>query len=603
MRTIIFLIILTLITCFNFISCSGGDDKNDGQEELSSDKQLLSFVINSSEAEIVINENSKTVSLVLPAGSMVQTPTITVSEGATVSPASGVEQDFSDNVIYTVTAEDGSEVEYTIQAQGVSTPLASIITSFVFSAELNNDLTEDIIGIINQEEKIISFGEQLQGIDVTSLIPTLIISQNATVSPDSGVAQDFSDTVTYTVTGGDDSTSEYNVYLESINLPIITGFAFNAASNDALNEDVIGEINETTQTIEIVVPEGTDVTALTAEVITENAISYTPDGAQDYTQPVTITVSSENDEFTSDYEVIVTIEDDPFLQNGIRVKELASLPEAGRVSVDVDYVSTRFTSFTLNGKGYVVNRHGKVFEYDPENNTWTEKADFPGEDRVSSYGFTMGNYGYIGFGYIDGAIHAEDIWAYNATNDSWKELTNVTEMPILGIYKPYATVMAFSDKLYIANGAFNDFFAGTISGNTSVNWASTKITSYPSDERSTPMYFSINGKYYWGGARPAGVNVHSRKFYSYTQGSNNWETLNDLPDDLIRDRLDYTFTIGNYAYSLDADVVWKYYSASDTWEKIDFDILTPYYNVTFTIGDTAYVMYEEGAKFYSFKEE
>src|SRR5690606_35992265 len=125
-----------------------------------------------------------------------------------------------------------------------------------------------------------------------------------------------------------------------------------------------------TKTIEVIVPEGTDVTDLTAEIITENAISYAPEGAQDYTQPLTVTVSSEDDEFTSDYEVTVIIEDDPFLENGIRIEELAAFPEAGIVS-DTDYLTTSYTSFTLDGKGYIVNREGKLFEYDPENNTWT----------------------------------------------------------------------------------------------------------------------------------------------------------------------------------------------------------------------------------------
>lgn len=42
------------------------------------------------------------------------TPNFTVSLGATVSPASGVTQDFDNPVEYTVTAEDGSETVYTL---------------------------------------------------------------------------------------------------------------------------------------------------------------------------------------------------------------------------------------------------------------------------------------------------------------------------------------------------------------------------------------------------------------------------------------------------------------------------------------------------------
>ncbi|MBE8719967.1 hypothetical protein [Sphingobacterium pedocola] len=42
-------------------------------------------------------------------------PTIRVSEGATISPASGTEVEFSENTTYTVTAEDGTVRNYTIK--------------------------------------------------------------------------------------------------------------------------------------------------------------------------------------------------------------------------------------------------------------------------------------------------------------------------------------------------------------------------------------------------------------------------------------------------------------------------------------------------------
>lgn len=44
------------------------------------------------------------------------TPTITVSLGATISPGSGESQDFSSDVVYTITAEDGTETTYTISS-------------------------------------------------------------------------------------------------------------------------------------------------------------------------------------------------------------------------------------------------------------------------------------------------------------------------------------------------------------------------------------------------------------------------------------------------------------------------------------------------------
>lgn len=52
----------------------------------------------------------------LPTGTDVTAlqPTIVVSDLATVSPASGEEQDFTDPVTYTVTAEDETTQEYVV---------------------------------------------------------------------------------------------------------------------------------------------------------------------------------------------------------------------------------------------------------------------------------------------------------------------------------------------------------------------------------------------------------------------------------------------------------------------------------------------------------
>ena len=67
-------------------------------------------------ALIEINEETHEITATAPNGTQVDnlTPTITVSDKAQVSPESGVAQDFTDPVVYTVTAEDGSQQEYTV---------------------------------------------------------------------------------------------------------------------------------------------------------------------------------------------------------------------------------------------------------------------------------------------------------------------------------------------------------------------------------------------------------------------------------------------------------------------------------------------------------
>ena len=80
----------------------------------SSEKKILEFKFASPEVKAVITENAKTIVAVVPFGTDVTAlvPIITVSDKATVSPASGMPVNFTNPVVFTVTAEDGSTTTY-----------------------------------------------------------------------------------------------------------------------------------------------------------------------------------------------------------------------------------------------------------------------------------------------------------------------------------------------------------------------------------------------------------------------------------------------------------------------------------------------------------
>lgn len=86
----------------------------------------------------------------------------------------------------------------------------------------------------------------------------------------------------------------------------ITGFSFLAAENPALSDDVTASINETIQTINVDVPNGTDVTALSPDIEISAGALISPVGEQDFTAPVTYTVTAE-DGTTVDYTVTITV--------------------------------------------------------------------------------------------------------------------------------------------------------------------------------------------------------------------------------------------------------------------------------------------------------
>ncbi len=88
------------------------------------------------------------------------------------------------------------------------------------------------------------------------------------------------------------------------------------------------------------------------------------------------------------------------------------------------------TGFAINGKGYVglgvvdgAHTSTKLkdwWEFDPNANTWTKKANFPGGAREYAGGFAVGNYGYV----CGGEEVATDLWQYNPALDTWTKKTS-----------------------------------------------------------------------------------------------------------------------------------------------------------------------------------
>lgn len=83
----------------------------------SSEKSITSFSISGLNPGVqgTIDETDHTVTVTVPAGTDVTdlTPNIIVSDYAIVSPSSGSAEDFTNPVIYTVVAQDGSTQTYT----------------------------------------------------------------------------------------------------------------------------------------------------------------------------------------------------------------------------------------------------------------------------------------------------------------------------------------------------------------------------------------------------------------------------------------------------------------------------------------------------------
>ncbi len=200
----------------------------------SSAKTISTFSFDGLNPAIVatVDGGVRTVMATVPYGTDVTKlmPTITLSAKSTVSPASGVAQDFSKTVNYTVTAEDGSTSVYAVAVGIGSAPksMAKDIATFVFGG-----LSPAVNGIIDGTTKIISTTLPA-GTDATKLVPTITVSPKATVSPATGVAQDFSKAITYTVTAEDGSTQAYSATITVPPAPAVVATVTTNSTTDIL---------------------------------------------------------------------------------------------------------------------------------------------------------------------------------------------------------------------------------------------------------------------------------------------------------------------------------------------------------------------------------
>ncbi|SNR14255.1 DUF5018 domain-containing protein [Tenacibaculum jejuense] len=187
-------------------------------------KEVTKFVVNGVQGTIDVNTNKISVSVTTTDVTNL-VPTIEISDKATINPKSGVAQDFSNPVSYTVTAEDGSTKIYSVSVTGQSVSNAKEITKFV---------VDGVQGTVDRNANKVSVLVTVT--DVTNLIPTIEVSDKATINPKSGIAQDFSNPVSYVVTAEDGSTKTFSVSVTIQANTNISSFTHNGKTYEIVQE-------------------------------------------------------------------------------------------------------------------------------------------------------------------------------------------------------------------------------------------------------------------------------------------------------------------------------------------------------------------------------
>lgn len=232
-------------------------------------------------------------------------------------------------------------------------------------------------------------------------------------------------------------------------------------------------------------------------------------------------------------------------------------------------------------------------------NTWTKKADFAGLKRERAIAFTADGFGFVGTGIDTAEVVYNDLWKYDASNDSW---TQVASMP--GMVRRNAVAFSINDKGYVGTGIntvnasdlgatkLTDFWEYDPTSNT---WAA--IAPFPGGG-GIGIYFAtaftvgdfgyvVGGKY--------GPNNYSQQLFRYDPALDQWLLGPNFPGG-VRYQLS-SLSIGDKGYvglGTDQDLYrkdwWEYKTSTNAWtQRTDLPASERANATTFTIGNRGFV--------------
>jgi len=272
-------------------------------------------------------------------------------------------------------------------------------------------------------------------------------------------------------------------------------------------------------------------------------------------------------------------------------------------------------AFSIGNKGYVGTGYSKkrlndFWEYDPNTDTWCQKANFAGAARVFATGFSIGDKGYVGCGddNNNAALHgSKDFWEYNPMQNQWNRKADFGGVPRRG-----AIGFNIGSKGYIGAGRidgpgtdnhgfkFKDFweydpFSDVWTQKEDIGGSEGKVVAFP-------FAFAIGNKGYVGTGHD--LTAYIKDFWEFdptyidpvtNTNTGKWYKKADFPG-LARYGA-VGMTIGESGFAGTGMIpgglakdFWEYSPKTNAWtQKADFAGTARYLATGFSIGNNGYI--------------
>lgn len=279
-------------------------------------KAFTSFGIVNPSVTGIIDENKKTVSVIVPYGTAINslvakftTTGKSVKVDSLLQRSDTTVNNFNTPVKYTVTAVDGSFQDYFVTVSVASNTEKRLTSFIVFTNPLVSGIINDTLGTVSIA---VPYGTVTDSLIATFGTTGAFVKVNSTVQISGVTKNNFSQPLTYTVIAADSSEKKYIVTVNkaSDTAKALTSFKFADIGAE-------GAINTIDKSISLKVPYGTKVTTLKATFVTSGSSVRVGTVAQesgmtsvDFTTPVTYTVTAA-DGSSQNYTVTVHIGPNP----------------------------------------------------------------------------------------------------------------------------------------------------------------------------------------------------------------------------------------------------------------------------------------------------
>lgn len=258
-------------------------------------------------------------------------------------------------------------------------------------------------------------------------------------------------------------------------------------------------------------------------------------------------------------------------------------------------------AFSIDSYGYVCsgidtaeNVHNDLWQYDPELDTWTQLASLPGVARKNAISFTINGKGYVGTGFDNDTAaignKLKDFWEYNPLDNTWLEKAHYPGGGDTGIYQ--ATAFSVLGKGYVSCGKIGPdaYISETWEYDPSSD-AWIERTPFPGGDRYQLTSFVLEGKAFVG--LGTDHDVFRKDIWQYDPTTNTWENKPDFPGS--ERSKSSSFSIGTKAFVVFGsdgglkDELWEYSYYSQSWAiKAPFPGGGRKSAIAFSIGDKGY---------------